>query len=394
MHGGEDLPHDPPPAVTVRVYEVGELPPEWEDGLSSPDRVAAKRFFLEAFIQGDLSGIRTTVLVVRDGQDRFLAASPVSRISLPVDCIAPPWIQRLASLARRVHADFLVLDLLMCGLPASLADHEIIFAPDLDLQWRRTAQKALVSFSVDLMEREKRVACVWKEFDEAVLESWRPVFEKGGFALFPSVPVSTQDVTWTSGAEYLERVRAPYRRQLKRNMERARQQGLSIQADLDFGPWVREFYPLYLQVLQRSKTQLETLSIRFFEELARDPRIKYLRATLGDRSVGGALCYVDEPHTLLFLYVGMDYAVLRSTDLYFNLLRAIVDLAGAKRVKALKWGQTSPDAKGRMGARLAPLKFALRLRRPFFHNVIRLASPVLFPERHQIERKVLKKQYP
>ncbi|MBI4864422.1 MAG: hypothetical protein HY815_29810 [Candidatus Riflebacteria bacterium] len=91
---------------------------------------------------------------------------------------------------------------------------------------------------------------------------------------------------------------------------------------------------------------------------------------------------------LVFLYVGMDYAVLREVDLYFNLLKAIADLAATKGVRTLRWGQTSPDAKGRMGARLQPLWFALRLRNPLARAVLPWLGPWLFPERRQLERRV------
>jgi hypothetical protein len=82
--------------VEPSVTEVRELPPDLLDEASPPERVGIKRFFLQAFMQGDLDGIRTSLLVARDRSGRLVGASAVSRLELAMDCIAPRPIQRLA----------------------------------------------------------------------------------------------------------------------------------------------------------------------------------------------------------------------------------------------------------------------------------------------------------
>ncbi|MBI4858654.1 MAG: GNAT family N-acetyltransferase [Candidatus Riflebacteria bacterium] len=376
--------------MELTVAEEREIPRELADDLSPPERVGIKRFFLRAFMDGELHGISTSLLVARDRSGAPLAASAVSRLRLAMDCIAPSSIQRLAGAVRRLWPSFLELDLLMCGIPASLADNESVVVPGLSVDVGTAVRRALIAFSADLMEREQRMACVWKEFDRAALKVWQPAFEQTGFAWFPSVPVSVQTVRWTSLEDYLQRLRAPYRRQLAQNVSRAAASGVEIELDLDPGPHMAAFARLYQQVLARSSTRLETLSVRFFELLAEDPRVRFIRASMAGRTVGGALCYVDAPSVLVFLYVGMDYAVMRETDLYFNLLRAIVELAAARRVSRVHWGQTSPDAKGRMGATLEPLRFALLFRKPLIQRLLRHSGGWLFPEHHQIARRVFK----
>ncbi|MBI4871920.1 MAG: GNAT family N-acetyltransferase [Candidatus Riflebacteria bacterium] len=374
--------------ITLQLQETDSLPDDLTDDLSPPSMAGMKRFFLKAFLEGRLPGIRTSLLVARGEDGRFLAASAFSRMRLEMDCIAPPTLQAMARTGRRLSPGFLVLDLATFGLPASMADQETVFAPSLGSEELVRAREALVGHSLQIFRTEGLSACLWKEFDEAGWAAWASALVPAGFHRFPSVPVSLQEVTWSSPADYLSRLRSGYRRQMTANLARACSAGLSVETDLDFWPFADEFHTFYLQVLAHSKTRLETLTPEFFHGLAAEPRIRYIRATLGGRPAGGALCYVHAPEVLVFLYVGMDYAVLREVDLYFNLLKAIADLAAAKGVRAIRWGQTSPDAKGRLGARLQPLWFAIRLRNPLVRAALPWLGPLLFPERGQLERRV------
>ncbi|MBI2945017.1 MAG: hypothetical protein HYY25_12515 [Candidatus Wallbacteria bacterium] len=372
------------------LSEVSRVPDDLTEDLSPPRLVGMKRFFLEAFLAAGLPGIRTTLLAARDPSGKLLGAFALSRMEVELDCIAGPSLQTAAAAVRRLHPGFLKLQLLMCGLPASMADHEAVLAPDVAPELGERLRRAAVARSLEIVESEGLSACVWKEFDAQARERWAPALESGGLTWFPSLPVSAQTVTWTTPAAYEESLRSSYRRQLRANAARASEKGLSIELDCDFAPHAAEFHAFYLEVLERSSTRLETLSAAFFTALAADRRIRYVRGTLGGHHVGGALCYVAKPDVLLFLYVGMRHAVQREVDLYFNLLKGVVDMAALHGVRELRWGQTSADAKGRMGARLVPLWFAMRLRRPVVHRAVRSLGGLLFPVRGQLERRVFK----
>lgn len=373
---------------SFELVELAAVPEELADNWSPPERVGTKRFFLDSFLHGELDGITTAILAARAPGGELLAATAFSRMRLAMDCIAPAWLQKAAEAVRTVWPGFLVLDLLMFGLPASMADQETVFAPGLPESVAQAIREAFVARSVALLRQEKRTACVWKEFSPQLWPLWEQALSQAGFLGYPSVPVSVQEVTWDSPEDYVRRLRSSYRRQLAFNAARAREAGLSIALAQAFGPHVEEFHALYLQVLAHSKTRLELLSPAFFHGLAADARIRYLRATVAGRPVGGALCYVAAPDVLVFLYVGMDYTVMRDLDLYFNLLHAITGLAAQLGVRSIRWGQTSPDAKGRMGAALLPLSFAIRFRQAALQFVLPSLAPVLFPRRTQIARRV------
>ncbi|MBI3892394.1 MAG: GNAT family N-acetyltransferase [Candidatus Wallbacteria bacterium] len=378
------------PSAGFELREVQAVPEDLTDDLSPARLVGMKRFFLRAFLDGELAGIRTSLLVARDPGGRLLAAFTLSRMRVDLDCIAGPGIQAAASAARRLLPGFMQLELLMCGLPASMADHEAVFAPDISSDAADDLRRAAVERSMEIVRDERLAACVWKEFDATARAPWAASLEGCGFDWYASVPVSVQPVGWDSPASYEASLRSSYRRQLGANLERARAHGLEMEIDVDFAPYAGEFHPLYMQVLERSSTRLETLSPAFFRGLAGDGRVRFIRAVLDGRTAGGAICYVEAPDLLVFLYVGMDHSVQREVDLYFNLLKGIVDLAARHRVREIRWGQTSPDAKGRMGARLVPLWFAMRFRSPMVQSIVRLLRPALFPERSQIERRVFK----
>ncbi len=380
--------------MEVILRELNTLPgdygPDQWDAMVPPERVSLKPFFLEAFMGGGLQGIESRFLEARSGQGKLLALSAFSRIRLALDCIAPEPVQRVAAAIRRLWPSFLELELLMAGIPASMADQETLLAPDLTAEEESAARSALVDESLRLLDQEHRAACIWKEFDPLQLQRWSTPLESRDFLFFPSLPVSRQQVTWSDAAGYAASLRSGYRRQLFRSLDLAAKKGLELEMDLEAMPYMGEFHPLYLQVLHRSETRVETLTEEFFRALSRDSRVRYIRATYQGKAVGGALCYLVPGKVLTFLYVGMDYRVLRDLDLYFNLLHATVDSAGRHGVKEIRWGQTSADAKGRMGATLTPLAFGIRFRSRLLHGLVRRTGQWLFPARKSIPRRVFR----
>jgi hypothetical protein len=374
----------------LELAEVAELPESIAAKLESKARdtsqVALMPPFLRAYLEAPPDGV-TPGLLVAGGPTR--AVSAFARFDVHVDCLAPMGIQHLAAAIRRLWPGFLRARMLLFGLPAGLGGFDAIVLDEVDGRTLVATRAALIDRSLELLEREHATGVIWKELDAGMLPEWEPLLTAGGFLRAASVPTVIQELTAPSVDSYEAMLRSNYRHQLHTNLKRAHDAGLAIALAQPLGPWVERWYPLFLQVLEHSETRLETLTLGFFRALARDPRYVINVATLDGRLVGGAICTV-EGDTLHFLYVGMSYASAPGCDLYFNLLYSVLRLALERGCTMLHWGQTSLDAKGRFGGVAQPLWFFIKFRRAWVGWLVRALSGLLFPQRTQTRRHVLR----
>lgn len=374
-----------------RLEELDRLPPDLPPATLarwlSPRQVSLDPGFVAAYLAAPPEGVEPRLLVARDEAGTIRAVLPLARFTVALDCLAPPWVQAAAGRVRALVPGFLRVRLLMFGWPAGLGTLDLA-VPVGDAPAALAEAAGLAGrHGLELLARERATALVLKEFgpaDRAAAAALAPLAPA-----YPSVPVVVQDLAVGDDDAYLASLRAGYRRQLLAHRAAARKAGLALVLDRDPGPWIPAWYPLFRAVLARSETRLETLPEGFFAALASDPRCRMNLALEGDALVGGALCLVDGP-TLHFLFVGFDYAVNETARVYFNLLDSVLGLAFAKGCRHVRWGQTSLDAKGRFGGRAEPLAFHLRFRNRLLDALVRLAAPLLFPERPQLPRQVFK----
>lgn len=145
--------------------------------------------------------------------------------------------------------------------------------------------------------------------------------------------------SFSSFSEYLNALRSPYRRRIKRALDKGR--------DLTIckGNFTKEHYELYLDVLARSDHPLEILPMEFFQEYPSD--------IYEFRSKGGRLlAFVQTEkyeNTLRFLFCGFRRKEAEEYDLYFNMLLWIVKLGIEEGVREIDFGQTSEESKLKIG---------------------------------------------
>jgi predicted RND superfamily exporter protein len=368
---------------------LAELEGDFDSG--NADQPVLLPGFIAAYLCAPPPGTEPAFWVVRDPSGRVLGMTGFARFRVFLDCLAPVWVQKLASWVRSFWPGFFRLDLLMFGQPAGLATSDTRLARGLTEADAGAVRRLLVERSLDILEGEGRSALVWKEFCDADRPDWDPVLLPE-LESYPSVPSVKQDLAslhLSSVEEFRRRLRSGYRRQLDHNLERGRSGGLVMELAQPFAPEVAAWVPLFEAVLERSETRLEELGEEFFRELARDPSYLLNTARVEGQLVGGALCQVVG-EDLLFLYVGMDYSCNRELDLYFNLLHSVMALALERGCRRIHWGQTSQDAKGRFGGVAVPYRFYLRFRNPVLDWVVRRVGRLLFPERKQARRRVFK----
>jgi hypothetical protein len=212
-----------------------------------------------------------------------------------------------------------------------------------------------------------------------------------GYFRAPSLPSCELAITWRSFEEYLEAMRAGYRRQVLASLRARDRLDLTVHRVQHWEQDAERIFPLYEQVMDRARFQLERLNLAFFRNLAVD---------LGDRTSAilverdGALLAAavlfHAPGTLAFLLAGIDYAQHRPSQAYLTLVAEVVAEAIRRGATRLDLGQTTYDLKGRLGAELSPRWLCIRAPHTAAHLALRAASGALFPKVSATPRRVFK----
>jgi hypothetical protein len=228
-----------------------------------------------------------------------------------------------------------------------------------------------------------------KEFSPAEIAALdRPLLERAFFRV-PSLPSFAMVVPWASFDEYLDDMRAGYRRQVLACRQVARREGLTIRRVDDYEADCRRFFALYEQVMDRAQFQLERLNLAFFRNLPRElpghTSAIFIERD-GDMLAGAILLHTDE--RLTFFMAGIDYGPNRRCAAYLNLVAEVVAEAIRRRVGVLELGQTSAELKSRLGAASEDRFIYFRCPSRSAHIAFRSTAGVFFPATRPPRRRV------
>ena len=165
-----------------------------------------------------------------------------------------------------------------------------------------------------------------------------------GFATGLTCPKCILDVRWKTYKEYASSLRSDYRNRLKKVFSRSK--GLRIRP-IDNG---KEFddalYRMYLNVLDHSKTKIETLSREYFK----GPFFKILVAEAEGQAVG-FVQLLENGKELIFEFVGLDYRFNSEYQVYQRLLNEIIKYGIENHFERIDFGQTADEIKLKLGCR-------------------------------------------
>jgi hypothetical protein len=217
-------------------------------------------------------------------------------------------------------------------------------------------------------------------------------FSANGYAQIPSFPACKIDLTYRDFEDYMERVLSyKTRKNLRRKFRDADRLGkFSMEVLQDFTPVLDEIYPLYRQVITRSRFQFEVLTMEYFAGLATAlegmGRFFVWRDSCG-KIVAFALCVLDGK-TLRDCYIGLDYEIALDAHLYFISLRDIFSWAMENQIERYYSSPLNYVPKLHLKLELAPLDLHIRHVSPLINFFFRHLIPILEPTRYD---PVLKK---
>ena len=143
--------------------------------------------------------------------------------------------------------------------------------------------------------------------------------------------------------EYLKELRHPYRRRIFRFGEKFQNVQTRITSCASFN---EVHYKLYLDVMDKTRTKLETLSLMLFKNLPDN----FILTThyWNDTMLAWHICTCDR-QTIFFFMGGMNYKFRDRFQSYQNNLISIINYSYTNNFRRIDLGQTAEIAKMRMG---------------------------------------------
>jgi hypothetical protein len=348
---------------------IGMARPDHWDALVAGHSVCLSRAFLETLERHAPDNLRPHyALVYRDGAPVAAISAQsleISAAALPRPHPEHPELDRLArrSLAR-IHDRILV-----CGNLLSWGPHGVAFAPQGDPveAWPAVAEALYRIRRADKLLGETGLVMV-KDLTAAQAGAQEDL-RRFSYRPFETEPNMVLDLKpgWTSFEAYLKDMKSDYRSGIKKQLRDIEQAGLEV-ARLDaegVAAHGREIHDLYLQVHDRQKLRLVTLTPGWIPALAArfgaDFRTAVIRPQGGGPLVGFVTTLKDGDGAIGY-YIGFDRKSAEHAPLYLRLLYALVEDAIAMGATRVSLGRTALQPKAKLGAKPEPMFCLLRHR--------------------------------
>jgi predicted N-acyltransferase len=304
--------------------------------------------FLAAVEAGMKPACQFRFAMVYDG-DEPVACAGITAMQVDFTDFGDPrvsWLVKYNPLLWR----FRRMKMLFCSLPGSPGDRSLVIAPGAD----SARVLALLDEQMVRIAHELRLdAIVYKEFMPDHIR-WMDPLLAHGYARVEIPPMHVLDPAFSSFSAYCAALRTRYRQQVTKSTRKLKDSGITttVLTDPDeiMRLYTRDTHAMYVEMTLKSDLRIEVLPYEYYRELVRamPDRVELVSLIKDDRIVGFGWC-LNDGDTYHMMYAGIDYAINRQYDLYFNLMYAGFDRALRKGVKRIHVGQTATAFKSRMG---------------------------------------------
>jgi hypothetical protein len=168
---------------------------------------------------------------------------------------------------------------------------------------------------------------------------------KGKVLNLRTLPTIVLNLNFNSIENYENSLRHSYRRRIHKIKEEFRD---VTSVTTDCSVFSKQHYDLYVQIMNRTTTKLETLSLSFFKYLPDNFQLTTYHNN------GQMLCWnivCKDEHIIFFFFGGMDYSLRDKYQSYHNNLFSIIESAINLKYNTLDFGQTAEIAKTRFGGK-------------------------------------------
>jgi len=319
-------------------------------------------------------------LLLKDHQGATRAIQPFLIVKQDLVTGTPEWVRKAMARLRQQFPATLVMRMLMVGCSAG-EGHLVRDRVTGGGEWVAQA----LHEALQPVAREFQAAMiVMKDFPKSYRKVLRPL-RKAGFARVPSMPGSRLDLNFKNFEEYLQTKLSHKTRKNLRHKYRQVAAGpaLELQVVSDITPYIDEVFPLYQQVLERSRYKFEELTKAYFIQLGRrmNDRAFFFIWRQEGKAVAFSSCAVHDG-VLRDHYIGLDYKVALERHLYFVTFRDIVTWAIENKCHSYYSAPLNYEPKYHLRHDLVPLDLYVRTAWDWTNPLFRFVVPYLEPTRY------------
>ena len=184
------------------------------------------------------------------------------------------------------------------------------------------------------------------------------------YTLCETLPTCMFENRFNSIIEYLSSLRSGYRRRIMKALHNTSDISCVFDNSIDI-------YDLYLNTYNKSNYKLEKLEKGFFDNVCAD-KLVFMK----NGSPIGFVLLKKNKNKLIFMLCGMDYKY-DTSDLYYLMLYKIIEYAIDNKCDYIDFGQTSEDAKLKIGCYLDKKYFYIHHSNKFLNKVAGLIKGIL-----------------
>lgn len=373
--------------MDIKVYRsITDIDEKEWDAVAGRNRIICTHNYLEAVEKSEINDCSYYYPVVYEKGDIVAHASAYS-ISTELDTFVQGFLKRMIGLTRRVWKNFLIVRFLECGTPVAIGN-TISFKPGVD---RVKVMKLLAGAMEDLAREIGVKTILFRDFYDQELLLFDSLKDLG-YNKIKNLPTVRMRIRWGSFREYLNSMRARYKRKIVKQRKLCCRDNVSLEVLRDFSKYSRDLERLWSNVYARAKEyRRERLTARFFENID-----SYLgnRAILtlvkkGSLPIGFMLMLVDE-RTLIPFFCGLDYRYNEEYAIYFNLFSKAVEIAIDRGLEDIEMGITTLTPKKNLGGVVTALNMYLKHLNPLAARIIPKLFDVTIPKEDLGSRNVFR----
>ncbi|HEV3300561.1 MAG TPA: GNAT family N-acetyltransferase [Planctomycetaceae bacterium] len=366
------------------VYDsIRRVNPEEWNSLREPDDLFMDPRFIGAVENAMGRECRFRHVVVRDAQGRPMATACLSSFVIGGASLAQGTAGKILAILERIVPWAIRSKLILCGLPVSAGQSHIRFAPDAD---RDAALRIVDSVARKFAKKEWARLIVFKEIDPVGCRDLEPLLSNG-YRRADSYPMNRTLPAYHDFDDYLSQVDSKKRTTVRRSQRKFTKSGLRVEDRLGRDQaaelYTDDVHRLYEAVADQSEVEFGYLPAEFFRELARQlPDNTVFTYVYREDKIVGFLASLFSETTFHGLFVGLDYSLNSQSELYFNLLYHLVDIALRRRSQAIYVGQTADEIKNyKLGSYQEPMSIYVKGGRWTMRLVLKAAFSAIFPSR-------------
>ena len=334
--------------------------------------------FIEVVEDTMRDGLRVWHAVFHEG-DTPVGCASFGLYRADIALLADAAVSRFVNQARRFVSNFAFVNVLFCGLPVSIGQRNLGFTDECDKSRLTASLDALMS---RLAQNHGASLIVAKEFTEEQCEALDGLMNYGYLsAATPNLYV--MDRRHRSFSDYCSSLKSGYRSEIKRSQKKFLEAGFQVErvqsGKLVAQTYSDELHGLYENVVRSADHKLELLPANFFRSLALAFPDDVSLTLVRDRNHTGAFMYsIRFNGCYYYMFCGIDYAVNREGDLYFNLFYEEMENWFEDDLPHVHMGQTSDEFKSRLGCTAIPL-FCYVKARGLLRPIVNASINSLFP---------------